>query len=91
VRFAADGTVLLTRSDCGGPGGVLTTRELDMLRLMAEGRKASEIAAAVGLTVQAFRNVRLALFAKLGARSGPHAAAIGFRRGILRLDRRKST
>ena len=89
ARFADDGTVLLSRSDLGGPAGALSMLELEMLTLMAEGRRASEIADAGELTVRAFRNVRRGLFAKLGARSGPHAAAIAFRRGILQLDRRE--
>jgi DNA-binding NarL/FixJ family response regulator len=62
-----------------------------VLTLMAEGQKAPEIAHVVGLTVEAFRNVRQGLFAKLGARSEPHAAAIAFRRGILQVDRRSNT
>lgn len=74
--------------DLGRRGAALTERELQTLTLLADGRESSEIAAAIGLTVRTFRNVRLGLFAKLGARSDSHAAAIAFRCGILSTDRR---
>jgi len=72
----------------GNHAAALTERELKILALLAEGQRLPEIARALGLTVRGFYGIRQLMFAKLGARTDSHAAAIGFRRGLLALDRR---
>ena len=67
----------------------LAEDELMVLRLLSDGKHRSEIAQALGTTVRSVQRVRARLLDKLGARTDPHAAAIGFRRGILPLDRRQ--
>ena len=54
-----------------------------MLTLLADGWRSIEIARALDLTFRGFRNVYRSLLAKLGARSAPQAAAIGFHSGLL--------
>lgn len=66
----------------------LTETELTVLKLLTEGKRKPEIVAALGTTVRSFQKVREGLFAKLGARTDPHAAAIGFRGGLIAVDRR---
>lgn len=66
----------------------MASDELTALTLMAEGKQRAEVAQALGTTVRGLESVRTRLFAKLGARTDPHAAAIGFRRGLIALDRR---
>jgi DNA-binding CsgD family transcriptional regulator len=83
-----DGTAILGRDDLGRGLAVLTQRELEVLKLMADGRRRAEIAESLGLTVRSLREVRRGLMAKLGARTDQHATAVAFRRGVLRVDRR---
>lgn len=85
---AEDGTAVLA---CNVFGSVcMSCQEVEALRMMTEGLRTSEIAQALNMTVRSFQNVRRGLFAKLGARTQEHAAAIAFRRGLLQLDRRSS-
>jgi DNA-binding CsgD family transcriptional regulator len=65
----------------------LTEAERAVLTLLADGWRSVEIAPALRLTARGFGNVRSSLLAKLGPRSDPHAAAIGFRCGLLELGR----
>jgi DNA-binding CsgD family transcriptional regulator len=91
VLIADDGCAVLSRDQLGLGGGVLTELELAILTMMAEGRRRSEMAQTLNMTVRTFQNVRKGLLAKLGARTESHAAAIGFRRGVLPLDRRTTS
>lgn len=85
---SGDGTALPTRERRRRQAEPLTERELQVLTLLADGWRLAEIGTALHLTVKSFHAVRKQLFAKLGARSDSHAAAIAFRRGILQADRR---
>jgi DNA-binding CsgD family transcriptional regulator len=84
------GPATLSRGDIGGISGVLTQFEFDALRMLADGRSRAEIADALGIALRSSREVCRSLHRKLGANHDVHAVAIGFRRGLLPLDRRGS-
>lgn len=58
----------------------LTPRQLDVLRLLAEGLTYQGIAVRLGTVMCHMKGMRRAL----GAQSGAQAVAIGFRRGLIR-------
>lgn len=62
---------------------VLTSRELEILLLLAEGHTNEEIAAAYGVSAQTVKSHMHGLFLKLKAQNRAHAVAIGFRRGLV--------
>jgi DNA-binding CsgD family transcriptional regulator len=84
----ADAPAILPRDRRASNVAALSKRETEVLTLLAEGFRLNEIAAALHLSMKSFYTARRSLFAKLGARSDSHAAAIGFRRGLLAVDRR---
>jgi non-specific serine/threonine protein kinase len=65
----------------GGPR--LTARELDVLRLLAEGNSDKEIAAALSIGTRTVQTHVGNLFAKLGVNGRTEAAAIAVRRGLV--------
>jgi DNA-binding NarL/FixJ family response regulator len=67
----------------GLSAGMLTPRELSVLRLAALGNKNSAIARSLDLTEEAVRNRMKSLMAKLGARDRTHAVAIAIRQGLI--------
>jgi DNA-binding CsgD family transcriptional regulator len=87
---AGDGPATLSCGEIGGVSGVLTQFEFDALRMLADGRSRAEIADTLGITLRSSRDVCRSLHRKLGANHDVHAVAIGFRRGLLPLDRRGS-
>jgi DNA-binding CsgD family transcriptional regulator len=87
---AGEGPATLSRGDIGGVSGVLSDYEFDALRMLADGRSRAEIAETLGITLRSARDVCRSLHRKLGANHDVHAVAIGFRRGLLPLDRRAS-
>jgi serine/threonine-protein kinase len=64
-------SALLTRSRRPGPLDTLSTRERDVLGLMAEGRSNSGIAERLYLTEKTVEGYVSAIFAKLGLEAGP--------------------
>lgn len=64
----------------------LTARELEVLRLMANGRSNPEIAAALGRAESMMKVHVRNILQKLGTDDRTHAVTIAVRRGILRLD-----
>jgi len=60
---------------------VLTVREQRVLQLMAEGRTAREVAAALGLAVSIIRNPSQRILKKLGVHSRAEAVRQERRRG----------
>jgi len=62
---------------------VLTPREVDVLRLVADGKANKEIAAHLSLTEETVKSHIRNILGKLGANDRTHAVAIGLRRGIL--------
>ena len=66
------------------PRRKITPRELDVLRLVAEGLSTREIAARLWITEETVKTHIRRLHDRLGARTRAHAVAIAFRSGILR-------
>jgi DNA-binding NarL/FixJ family response regulator/DNA-binding SARP family transcriptional activator len=64
----------------------LSIRELDVLRLMAEGQEIRAVAKGLGISVHACRGHVRTIFAKLGSRSHTEAMAEAEVRGILSAD-----
>jgi DNA-binding NarL/FixJ family response regulator len=60
-----------------------STREREVLALMAQGFTVNEIAAHLYLTPATICSHKLTLFRKLGAHNGPHAVALGYELGLL--------
>jgi two-component system NarL family response regulator len=63
----------------------LTSRELDVLRLLVEGRSNKEIGAALLIAEGTVRAHLNSIFQKLDAQDRTHAATIAIRRGLIRL------
>ena len=63
----------------------LTPREIDVLRLVANGNANKEIAAQLSLTEETVKSHIRNILAKLGANDRTHAFAIGVKRGIIDL------
>ena len=63
----------------------LTSRETDVLRLIAGGNANKEIAARLSLTEETVKSHVRNIMAKLGANDRTHAVAIGVKRGIIDL------
>ncbi|MGB4779132.1 response regulator transcription factor [Microbacterium sp.] len=92
AQFAADNVVGWPRLDDVpvGPsvvglldGGLLTARELDVLRGLAAGRSREEVAAALFLSVNTVKTHQQSLYRKLKVSSGSAAVAEGIRRGLV--------
>ncbi len=62
---------------------VLSARELEVLRLLAEGRSNQEIAAALVLSVRTVENHLARLYAKIGARGRVEATTFAYRHGLV--------
>ena len=61
----------------------LTPRELDVLRLLVEGRSDREIGEALFIGTRTVQTHVSNLFAKLGVNTRAEAAAVAVRRGIV--------
>ncbi len=61
----------------------LSLTEMQVLAHLAEGHSVQETADHMGVAFETAKEQRKDTFARLGARNGPHAVAIGFRMGLL--------
>ena len=61
----------------------LTGRELNVLRLLAEGYDTAEIAGRLAYSEPTIKNVIQRLFERLKVRNRPHAVAVAMRAGII--------
>ena len=68
-----------------GTDDVLTPREIDVLRLIAEGNANKEIAGKLSLTEETVKGYVKNILAKLGVNDRTHAVSIGLKRGIIDL------
>mgnify|MGYP002401227598 CR=1 FL=1 len=66
-------------------GAELSTRELEVLRLVARGLGNKEIAAELGITTHTVKYHLAALLEKLGVRSRTEAVSLGVRKGLVPL------
>jgi len=66
-------------------GGALTTRELEVLRLVARGLSNKEIAADLRITTHTVKYHLAAVLEKLGVRSRTEAVSLGVRKGLVPL------
>jgi len=64
---------------------VLTPREIDVLRLIAEGNANKEIAGKLSVTEETVKGHVKNILAKLGVNDRTHAVTIGLKRGIIDL------
>ena len=67
------------------PNGALSTRELEVLRLVARGLGNKEIAAELGITTHTVKFHLAAVLEKLGVRSRTEAVSLGMRKGLVPL------
>jgi DNA-binding NarL/FixJ family response regulator len=63
----------------------LTSREIDVLRLIAGGNANKEIAAQLSITEETVKGHVRSILAKLGANDRTHAVTLGLKRGIIEL------
>ena len=70
-----------------GRGQWLTTREIDVLRLLALGRTTPDIAAELFVSAHTVRNHISSILSKLGAHSKLEAVAVAARDGVISLER----
>jgi DNA-binding NarL/FixJ family response regulator len=68
------------------PGAALTQREIEVLRLAAQGLGNKEIGQQLGTSASTAKMHLQNIFSKLGASDRTHALAISIRRGIIHLD-----
>ena len=62
----------------------LSTKEIQVLQLAADGLDSAGIAEELETTTQVVKNLAYRACIKIGADSRCHAVAVGFRKGILR-------
>jgi DNA-binding NarL/FixJ family response regulator len=71
-------------------GKPLTEREIEYLRLVAEGLPNKEVASRIGTSEKTAKNMVSSILAKLDARSRTHAVVIALRTNILTLRELKA-
>lgn len=76
---------LISRLQSGSAGMDLSARELEVLRLVAEGKRNREIAADLFLSEKTVKAHVSAILRKLNAEDRTEAVTIGLRRGIISL------
>lgn len=81
-------TSLLVRRHREGSRAALTEREMEMLRMVAEGKTNTEIAQSVHLAVRTVKQNLEVIYGKLDAENRSNAAAIAVQEGLVRLVRR---
>ncbi|MEV4041487.1 helix-turn-helix domain-containing protein [Streptomyces sp. NPDC049744] len=69
------------------PGMPLVEREIEVLRLIAEGGSYAEVAAELQLAHASVKNYAHSAIKKLGARSQAHAVHLAHLAGVLRRER----
>lgn len=65
------------------PGGILTTREMEVLGLLKDGVPTQSIAEALGISVTTVRNHIQGILRKLGAHSRLEAVSLARKRGLI--------
>ncbi len=65
------------------PGTKLTDRELEILALLAKGRRPQAIAEELFVSIKTVKNHLTSVYAKLGVETGAQAVAEAYRRGLV--------
>ncbi|MFU8870563.1 response regulator [Micromonospora sp. SL4-19] len=93
VRTAARGEAVLSPSvatrllgQVRAPADPLSARELEILRLIADGTTNREVAARLFISEATVKTHVLHIYAKLGVNDRAAAVAVAFRRGLLTLE-----
>ena len=81
--LASDSTLAAPVAD-GGARAALTTRETEVLSLLAGGRTGKEIAAELGVGLSTVQRHIANIYTKIGARGRVDAAAYALERGLAR-------
>lgn len=68
------------------PAGLLTVRQLDALRLAANGLSDPQIADRLGITPAAATNRLVEAYRRLGVSNRAHAATVAMKLGLIRPD-----
>jgi DNA-binding NarL/FixJ family response regulator len=76
-------TVVPLFASAAEAGSTLTARQVEVLRLLADGWSNAEIARRLAIAEETAKTHVRHLLGKLGARSRSHAVAVGFRHGLL--------
>lgn len=66
-----------------GPAGQLTNRELEVLRLLARGRRPGDVADTLYVSVKTVKNHLTSIYAKLGVTTAAQAVAEAYRHGLV--------
>jgi DNA-binding NarL/FixJ family response regulator len=74
---------MLPRRGGGGNDGLLTSREQEVLRLVARGMTTREIGGEIGLSPNTVKSHARSLFTKLGAHNRVQALAVAKERGLI--------
>ena len=77
---------VLARLEERAASPTLTPREIEVMRLVASGRRDKEIAVALSISSQTARVHMKNIFAKLGVSDRTEAMSVAIRRGIIHID-----
>jgi DNA-binding NarL/FixJ family response regulator len=77
---------VLARLEERAASPTLTSREVEVMRLLASGRRDKEIAVALAISSQTVRVHVKNIYAKLGVGDRTEAMAVALRRGIIHID-----
>ena len=77
---------VLARLEERNASPTLTPREIEVIRLVASGRRDKEIAVALSISSQTARVHMKNIFAKLGVSDRTEAMSVAIRRGIIHID-----
>lgn len=95
VRLAANGegaispslaAAMLREADRPDPEPILSTREAEVLQLVAEGKSPPEVAEALFISAKTVKNHLSNIYEKLDARDRTQAVLKGLRMGVIRLE-----
>ena len=75
----------------GATEPLLSARQLEVLALVARGRSTDGIAVELFLSPNTVRSHVRNILGSLGARNRPHAVAIAFAAGLIRIDEARNT
>jgi DNA-binding CsgD family transcriptional regulator len=64
-----------------------TKREEQVLHSMVQGDSCKEAGRRLGITEKTIKHYRTVILSKMEARNAPHAVALAYQRGFIRLDK----